>query len=70
MDNSMEIPSKTNNRSGFLFVSFIPDLDLEKKPTTWKCQWAQTKSTKTIKDCSPSQRMEKGLPSKMESFKR
>ena len=26
----MEAPSKTNNRSGFVFVSFIPDLELKK----------------------------------------
>ena len=30
IDNSMEAPSKTNHRSGFVFVSFIPDLELKK----------------------------------------
>ena len=68
MDNSMEAPSKTNNRSGFVFVSFIPDLELKKSQQPRNANGHRQKST--IKDCSPNRRMEKGHPSKMKSFKR
>lgn len=30
MDNNMEVPSKTNNRTRGFLVSFIQDLELEK----------------------------------------
>lgn len=30
------------NYQDFLFVSYIPDMEL-KKPAIWRCQWAQEK---------------------------